>query len=68
MSDLRLYECEYYRLMAPSTCCLFCEFCTDVFFDFTNGPYMFMCARDGDTEAGAAGECPLFLDDGETNL
>lgn len=23
--------------------CLFCDHCTDVFWDFTNGPYMMIC-------------------------
>ena len=67
MSDMRLYECEYYRLMAPPKCCLFCVFCTDVYFDYTNGPYMFMCARDGDTDLGVAGNCQLFLDEAEVD-
>lgn len=27
-------------------CCLFCTHCTDIFYDATNGPYMFTCDRD----------------------
>lgn len=68
MSDLRKYECEYYSLMAPERCCLFCVSCTDVFFDYTNGPYMFMCERDGDTDEGMKGTCRLFIDENEAIL
>lgn len=27
-------------------CCLLCKHCTDVFLDYSNGPYMFMCDLD----------------------
>lgn len=40
---LRLYECPYYSVEAPPTSCWFCKHLTDVFFDYTNGPYMFFC-------------------------
>lgn len=49
---MRVYECEYYKVTAPDTCCLFCSHCTDVFWDFTHGPYMFFCDVDADTEEG----------------
>lgn len=26
-------------------CCLFCKHCTDIFWDATNGPYMFVCDK-----------------------
>lgn len=42
---MRRYKCEYYECDAPDNCCLFCEHCTDVFFDYTNGPYMFLCDK-----------------------
>lgn len=56
----RRYECLYYDVMAPEKSCLFCEHCCDVFWDFTNGPYMFFCASDGDPEQGAIGNCKSF--------
>ena len=27
----------------PEKHCAFCDNCADVFFDFTNGPYLFLC-------------------------
>lgn len=27
----------------PDKCCLTCAHCTDVFWDYTNGPYMVIC-------------------------
>ena len=60
VSSLREYRCEYYTVMAPPTCCLFCDHCTDVFWDFSNGPYMFLCNAGMDTDDGAAGRCAGF--------
>lgn len=34
----------------PKGGCIFCKHCTDFFWDFTNGPYMFLCSLDQDTE------------------
>lgn len=59
MSGMRKYECEHYSVMAPPKCCLFCDHCTDVFYDF-DGPYMFLCDVDADTSKGAAGKCERF--------
>lgn len=66
--ELRVYECEYYSVKAPSTCCLFCAFCSDVFFDYTNGPYMFLCDMGADTEIGVTGKCQLFVEGYETEV
>ena len=60
MSELRKYECEHYSVLAPPTCCLFCNHCTDVFWDHTNGPYLFFCEEKADTTIGAKGECESF--------
>ena len=57
---MRVYECEYYKVVAPDASCLFCDHCTDVFWDFTHGPYMFFCEADRDTERGATGSCDGF--------
>ena len=66
MPELRKYECEHYSVMAPPTSCFFCARCTDIWFDFTNGPYMFWCEADRDVEAGLKGECAWFVEDRET--
>ena len=58
--DMRLYECEYYRVLAPDKSCLFCDHCTDVFWDYTNGPYMFFCECKENTDDGTCGNCNAF--------
>ena len=29
----------------PAIHCVFCKHCTDVIYDYSNGPYMFMCDK-----------------------
>ena len=60
MSGMRRYECEFYSVDAPARSCLFCEHCTDVFWDYTNGPYMFLCDVNADVEAAFANRCGSF--------
>lgn len=45
---------------APSKCCLFCNHCTDVFWDYTHGPYAYACDIEADTSLGHQGECDKF--------
>lgn len=52
--DKRLYVCDDYMVLVPSKCCLFCEHCTDVYWDYINGPYMFIC------ELGIEGKLRAF--------
>lgn len=40
--------------------CFFCEHNTDIFVDYTNGPYMLFCDLDRDTDAGCNGKCIYF--------
>lgn len=65
MTDLREYRCAEYTVTAPSRCCLFCGSCTDVFWDYTHGPYGFVCDLDMDIERGVMGECDGFTEEGE---
>lgn len=64
--ETKLYECEsgkVYRF--PIAHCVFCKHCTDLFYDYTNGPYMFMCEFNLEpniTETSC--ECKHFEDDG----
>lgn len=38
----RWFELEDGRIFgAHKNSCLFCKHCTDIFYDYTNGPYMF---------------------------
>ena len=59
----RKYECEYYSVMARPTSCFFCDHCTDIWFDYTNGPYMFYCDIDKNTAEGIAGKCKSFIEE-----
>ena len=58
----REYRLELgFGVKAPETCCLFCKHCSDVWWDHTNGPYMFNCEINNDlTEKGYLGECDRF--------
>ena len=47
---------------APETCCLFCDHCYDVWWDYTHGPYTMFCEvheSPFDME-GPQGKCPDF--------
>ena len=59
----RLYECKFYSVMAHERSCLFCTHCTDVFWDYSSGPYMFICDADGDTQDGMSGDCDGFVEE-----
>ena len=48
------------RCKCPEKACVFCDHCTDVFWDYTNGPYMVFCDISADTEKGFVGHCELF--------
>ena len=38
------FKCENGKTyLLPENHCAFCEHCADVFYDYTNGPYMFLC-------------------------
>ena len=37
--------------LLPDKCCAFCSHCSDIFYDYTNGPYIFLCTKDNDTTA-----------------
>ena len=39
--------------------CLFCEHCTDIFYD-SQGIYLTICAKDADIYEGASGDCSQF--------
>lgn len=64
----RRYECEEYTCMGHPRGCLFCKHLSDVFWDYLNGPYMFICDLDGDCSKGdphegVFGRCKLFEED-----
>ena len=57
---MKEYKCEYYSIMAHERSCFFCRKCTDIWWDYTNGPYMFFCTDGKDTNTGLNGECEGF--------
>lgn len=60
--------------LKPRKCCLICKHCTDIFWDYTHGPYMVVCEKSemsGNEESNfpeetnLGTECDLFeLEDG----
>lgn len=61
--ELREFVCEngiVYK--CHPKCCLFCQHCADVFYDYTNGPYMTLCELNLDEDTGREGNCARFLD------
>lgn len=62
-NEMREYKCKYLTVVVPARSCLFCGNCTDVIWDYTNGPYMFLCDIGKDTREGAAGNCRLFTEE-----
>ena len=59
----REYVCEKYKCYVHPRACLFCDHCTDIFFDYDNGPYMFICEGSHDTEKGMNGNCEHFKEE-----
>ena len=45
--------------MAFKDSCVFCKY-HDVFWDYTNGPYLVLCNADKNTETGMSGKCDFF--------
>lgn len=57
---MKIYRCDngkYYG--GPQKSYIFCRHCTDVFWDYTNGPYMFIC----ELELEPHEDCNDFEDD-----
>lgn len=55
---LEKYECDEYIVWAIPNTCFFCEWCTDIFYDYINGPYMLFCTWDIDTNSVVTGKTP----------
>ena len=67
MNGYRKFYCANGKTyMGKEKCCLFCDHCTDIFYDYTNGPYMWLCNIQQDTEIGVQGLCKHF-EEGEQN-
>ena len=44
----------------PDKSCVTCKHCTDVLWDFTNGPYCFICNEDHPNADGMNGDCKFW--------
>ena len=61
MSNTRLYECKNGMVYEfANKHCVFCKHCTDILYDYSNGPYCFLC----DLGKKFVGGCDGFEDDG----
>lgn len=60
----RIYKCEPYEVKAHERSCFFCKHCTDIFYDYAHGPYMFLCVKEQNITNGLMGKCSEFIDDG----
>lgn len=59
---MRIFKCENgIEYKCPDTACVFCDHCTDIFYDYTNGPYLMFCELpDHDCHDGAG--CEHFIE------
>lgn len=61
---MRKFKCQDgYTYLCPDNCCLFCNHCTDIFWDYTHGIYMTLCDIDEDTSLGSKGKCGSFVEE-----
>lgn len=65
MPDHRWFEMvDGRKIGAHKHSCLFCKHNTDIFYDYTNGPYMFICDLGSDNiEKSFEGKCPNWEED-----
>ena len=63
--DLKLFITHLgIRFMMHKRSCIFCKHCTDIFFDASNGPYLFMCKYEHNCKSD--GTCKRFEEDIES--
>ena len=62
-SMTREYKSEFYRVKAHPRSCFFCDHLTDIFWDYSHGPYMFYCEIEQEIDTGMCGECKQFVED-----
>lgn len=69
---MKVYHCKDpigpgVKVLAPENSCLFCNHCTDIFWDYTHGIYMTYCDNEKDIKIGAKGECKYFEEERKKN-
>lgn len=63
-SDTRLFKCYDGRAYEfPKNHCAFCANCTDVFYDYVSGPYLFLC----NLSCSSWETCGKFKEEGDNN-
>lgn len=50
------------NVLAKANSCLFCDHCTDIFYDW-HGIYALVCDIEKDVNVGSAGECEDFVEE-----
>lgn len=41
---MRIFKCENGKeYECPDNACVFCDHCSDIFYDYTNGPWLILC-------------------------
>lgn len=58
---MKRYNGGEFSVLAPDESCLFCKHCTEFFWDYTHGPYLFFC----DVYDVATDDCERFEEDTE---
>lgn len=61
-----VFEDDGIKCKVPEKSCLLCERCTDYWWDYTNGPYMFFCNYGEGAmltigQGGTRGNCENFI-------
>lgn len=59
MKEFKCANGKVYKV--PDNHCLFCEHCTDILYDYTNGPYMCFCELN--YENSGDGACKHFSEE-----
>lgn len=50
--------------LCPPKACMFCDHCSDIYWDYTNGPYLCFCNLDIDPNTGGyEGKCDSFIEE-----
>ena len=64
----RIFHGPGYTVKAHPKSCFFCQHLTDIFYDYTNGPYGFGCDLEGYIETGMLGVCPDFKEEEDDKI
>lgn len=60
---MRIFNCENgSQYVCPDKACVFCDHCTDIFYDYTHGPYLICCELNKHPDDN----CKYFTEGGKT--